>query len=117
MPRGGLLRLVYVALAWLCAGARSQTQFLTIGAPPVEMSAPPGTYVRFTIDIVNDYCAKAAVQARNLCIVSVTLVFGIGGMVIGNDSFSLQGISLCGVVAILLNLILPKADEEAPAAH
>ncbi|OWL90764.1 uracil-xanthine permease family protein [Halopseudomonas aestusnigri] len=56
-------------------------------------------------------------QARNLCIVSVTLVFGIGGMVIGNDSFSLQGISLCGVVAILLNLILPKADEAAPAAH
>ena len=56
-------------------------------------------------------------QARNLCIVSVTLVFGSGGMVIGNDSFSLQGISLCGVVAILLNLILPKADEEAPAAH
>ena len=56
-------------------------------------------------------------QARNLCIVSVTLVFGIGGMGIGNDSFSLQGISLCGVVAILLNLILPKADEEAPAAH
>lgn len=56
-------------------------------------------------------------QARNLCIVSVTLVFGIGGMVIGNDSFSLQGISLCGVVAILLNLILPKADEEAPAAY
>ncbi len=56
-------------------------------------------------------------QARNLCIVSVTLVFGIGGMVIGNDSFSLQGISLCGVVAILLNLILPKAEEEAPAAH
>ncbi|WP_341707458.1 uracil-xanthine permease family protein [Halopseudomonas sp.] len=56
-------------------------------------------------------------QARNLCIVSVTLVFGIGGMVIGNDSFSLQGISLCGVVAILLNLILPKAEEAAPAAH
>ncbi|MEL0168952.1 MAG: uracil-xanthine permease family protein [Pseudomonadaceae bacterium] len=56
-------------------------------------------------------------QARNLCIVSVTLVFGIGGMVIGNDSFSLQGISLCGVVAIVLNLILPKAEEAAPAAH
>jgi len=47
-------------------------------------------------------------QARNLCIVSVTLVFGIGGMVIGNDSFSLQGISLCGVVAIALNLLLPQ---------
>ena len=46
-------------------------------------------------------------QPRNLCIVSVTLVFGIGGLMIGNQSFSLQGISLCGVVAIVLNLILP----------
>lgn len=46
-------------------------------------------------------------QPRNLCIVSVTLVFGIGGLMVGNQSFSLQGISLCGVVAIVLNLILP----------
>lgn len=46
-------------------------------------------------------------HARNLCIVSVTLVFGIGGLIIGNDSFSLQGISLCGVVAIIMNLLLP----------
>ncbi|UAW97903.1 uracil-xanthine permease [Halopseudomonas nanhaiensis] len=50
-------------------------------------------------------------QARNLCIVSVTLVFGIGGLVIGNESISLQGISLCGVVAIVLNLILPAERE------
>ncbi|SDS94479.1 uracil permease [Halopseudomonas sabulinigri] len=56
-------------------------------------------------------------QARNLCIVSVTLVFGIGGMVIGNDSFSLQGISLCGVVAIVLNLLLPQAREQASLAE
>ena len=56
-------------------------------------------------------------QARNLCIVSVTLVFGIGGMVIGNDSFSLQGISLCGVVAIVLNLILPKGEDENALPH
>ena len=54
-------------------------------------------------------------QARNLCIVSVTLVFGIGGLVIGNESISLQGISLCGVVAIVLNLILPA--ERQPAEH
>lgn len=52
-------------------------------------------------------------QARNLCIVSVTLVFGIGGMVIGNQSISLQGISLCGVVAIVLNLILPQTSPAA----
>tara|TARA_Y100000758_G_scaffold18953_1_gene13210 strand:+ start:436 stop:1686 length:1251 start_codon:yes stop_codon:yes gene_type:complete len=56
-------------------------------------------------------------QARNLCIVSVTLVFGIGGMVVGNDSFSLQGISLCGVVAIVLNLILPKGEDENALPH
>jgi uracil permease len=54
-------------------------------------------------------------QPRNLCIVSVTLVFGIGGMIIGNQDFNLQGISLCGVVAILLNLVLPRGDEEAAA--
>ncbi|WP_261816824.1 uracil-xanthine permease family protein [Vibrio gallicus] len=47
-------------------------------------------------------------QSRNLVIVGVTLVFGIGGMAFGIGDFNLQGISLCGIVAILLNLILPK---------
>lgn len=47
-------------------------------------------------------------KSRNLVIVGVTLVFGIGGMAFGIGGFSLQGISLCGIVAILLNLVLPK---------
>ncbi|NLS13187.1 uracil-xanthine permease [Vibrio sp. SM6] len=47
-------------------------------------------------------------NARNLVIVAVTLVFGIGGMAFGIGEFSLQGVSLCGIVAILLNLILPN---------
>lgn len=57
-------------------------------------------------------------QARNLCIVSITLVFGIGGMAIGHQEFTLQGISLCGVVAIVMNLLLPaeKPAIAAPAA-
>ena len=52
---------------------------------------------------------------RNLVIVSTTLVFGIGGMAIGNADFSLQGISLCGLVAIAMNLLLPqtKLDDES----
>ncbi|MBY4676397.1 uracil-xanthine permease family protein [Marinobacterium arenosum] len=50
-------------------------------------------------------------QQRNLVIVSTTLVFGIGGMAIGNGDLNLQGVSLCGLVAILLNLILPAAGE------
>ncbi|QSX42323.1 uracil-xanthine permease family protein [Shewanella cyperi] len=53
---------------------------------------------------------------RNLAIVGVTLVFGIGGMAFGIGSFSLSGISLCGIVAITMNLLLPAShapqDEE-----
>lgn len=48
---------------------------------------------------------------RNLVIVATTLVFGIGGMAIGSKDWSLQGIALCGLVAILLNLILPHEAE------
>lgn len=46
-------------------------------------------------------------EARNLIIVSVTLVFGIGGMVIGGQEFALSGISLCAISALALNLLLP----------
>ncbi|MDV7105066.1 uracil-xanthine permease family protein [Vibrio sp. TH_r3] len=46
-------------------------------------------------------------KSRNLAIVAVTLVFGIGGMAFGIGEFSLQGVSLCGIVAIILNLVLP----------
>lgn len=49
-------------------------------------------------------------EARSLIIVSVTLVFGIGGMVFGNGEFALSGISLCALVAMLLNLVLPGGN-------
>ncbi|MBF8779467.1 uracil-xanthine permease family protein [Pseudomonas fulva] len=53
-------------------------------------------------------------EARNLVIVSVTLVFGIGGVLIGSgdgpDDWGLKGIALCAVVAIALNLLLPGND-------
>jgi uracil permease len=52
-------------------------------------------------------------SARNLCIVSVTLVTGIGGLAVQIGSFSLQGISLCGVLAVLLNLVLPNEPDAA----
>jgi len=51
-------------------------------------------------------------EQRNLVIVATTLVFGIGGMSIGNADWSLQGIALCGIVAIILNLVLPKANQD-----
>ncbi|KRU53738.1 uracil transporter [Pseudomonas aeruginosa] len=53
-------------------------------------------------------------EARNLVIVSVTLVFGIGGVLIGSgtgpDDIGLKGITLCAIVAIVLNLLLPGND-------
>lgn len=48
-------------------------------------------------------------EPRNLVIVSSVLVMGIGGLALNFDGLTLQGVSLCAVVAVLLNLILPKA--------
>lgn len=50
---------------------------------------------------------------RNLVVVSLILVFGIGGMQFGGDGqFTLQGVSLAALVGILLNWVLPGAEEE-----
>lgn len=51
-------------------------------------------------------------EARNLVIVSVVMTFGIGGMFINLGEFSLKGISLCAIAAIIMNLILPKEKEQ-----
>ena len=56
-------------------------------------------------------------EPRNLVIVAVTLVFGIGGMSINMGEFTLQGIALCAVVAILMNLLLPKTLASQEANH
>ncbi|PKH92778.1 MULTISPECIES: uracil-xanthine permease family protein [unclassified Pseudoalteromonas] len=49
---------------------------------------------------------------RNLSIVALILVCGIGGMHIGGSQFSLEGVSLCAILGIVLNLVLPKAEPE-----
>ncbi len=45
---------------------------------------------------------------RNLTIVSVILVFGVGGMAFHAGEFSLKGIGLAGITGVLLNLLLPR---------
>ena len=50
---------------------------------------------------------------RNLTIVALILVCGIGGMHIGSSQFSLEGVSLCAVLGIVLNLVLPKVEQTA----
>ncbi|MGM0784307.1 MAG: uracil-xanthine permease family protein [Pseudomonadota bacterium] len=54
---------------------------------------------------------------RNLVVVSLILVFGIGGMQFGGGQFTLQGVSLAAVVGIALNWVLPGAEEDAPRAQ
>jgi len=51
-------------------------------------------------------------EPRNLVIIALTLVFGIGGMQFGVGDFALKGIGLSAIVAILLNLLLPHENME-----
>ncbi|WP_346798472.1 uracil-xanthine permease family protein [Halomonas sp. Bachu 37] len=49
---------------------------------------------------------------RNLVVVSLILVFGIGGMQFGGGQFTLQGVSLAALVGIVLNWLLPRAGDD-----
>lgn len=51
-------------------------------------------------------------EPRNLCIVSVVLTFGIGGMMLNVGEVSIKGISLCAIVAVIMNLVLPPTKPE-----
>jgi uracil permease len=55
-------------------------------------------------------------EARNLTIVALILVFGIGGMAFSAGEFTLKGIGLSGILGVVLNLILPRKKETAPAS-
>lgn len=50
---------------------------------------------------------------RNLVIVSSVLTVGIGGMVVKIGSMAFAGVGLCALLAILLNLVLPKLVAES----
>ncbi len=51
-------------------------------------------------------------EARNMAIVAIILVFGIGGMAFQAGEFSIKGIGLAGIVGVLLNLLLPKGKPQ-----
>ncbi len=64
------------------------------------MSVGMNSMIRAKTDLLN---------TRNLIIVAIILVFGIGGMKLQfGQNFSLEGIALAGIVGVLLNLILPE---------
>jgi uracil permease len=47
-------------------------------------------------------------EPRNLTIVALILVFGIGGMSFSIGKFTLAGIGLAGILGVVLNLVLPQ---------
>ena len=50
---------------------------------------------------------------RNLIIVAVILVCGIGGMKFTAGSFAIEKIGLAGVLGLVLNIVLPKEREQS----
>lgn len=52
-------------------------------------------------------------QPRNLTIVSLILIMGIGGMSFSAGAFTIKGIGLAGILGVFLNLILPGRKKKA----
>lgn len=46
-------------------------------------------------------------EPRNLAIISLILVLGIGGMSFSAGAFTVKGIGLAGIIGVILNMILP----------
>lgn len=61
-------------------------------------------------------------SSRNVVILSVTLTTGIGGAVLSLGQFTLTGIGLSAIIAVVLNLVLPETksegqSDESPNEH
>lgn len=109
-------------MTWAACASISLAFFGKLGAllrtVPVPASGGVLTILFGTIVVVGiNSLVRAEVdlmQPRNLAIASVILVFGVGGLTVSAGNFALEGIGLCGVAGVLLNLVLPQPS--APAA-
>ncbi len=50
-------------------------------------------------------------EPRNLAVVGLILVFGIGGMSFSSGELTIEGIGLAGILGVFLNLVLPRKRE------
>ena len=50
-------------------------------------------------------------KARNLAIVALIVIFGVGGMAFSAGQFTIRGIGLAGILGVTLNLILPGGEK------
>jgi len=51
-------------------------------------------------------------EPRNMVIVALTVILGVGGLKFNFGPVSFEGIGLAGVTGVLLNLLLPQQREE-----
>ena len=51
---------------------------------------------------------EALLRSRNILILGVILVFGVGGMSFSIGELALRGVGLAAVLGVLLNLVLPR---------
>lgn len=54
-------------------------------------------------------------KSRNLVIIAIILVLGVGGLALEAGNFALEGIGLSSLVGVLLNLLLPRQDDNGPS--
>ncbi len=52
---------------------------------------------------------KDLLEPRNLCIVAIVLISGVGGLSIGTADWALRGIGLAGILGLVANLLLPRS--------
>ena len=52
---------------------------------------------------------KDLMEPRNMIIVALIIIFGVGGMQFSIGSFKLGGIGLAALTGVVLNLLLPKS--------
>ena len=50
-------------------------------------------------------------EPRNLTIVALVLISGVGGLSLGSAQWALEGIGLAGIIGVLANLLLPGRAE------
>lgn len=50
-------------------------------------------------------------EPRNLMLIAIVLVCGLGGLELGTKEFAMKGIGLSAIVAIVLNAILPRGEK------
>ncbi|MCM0756725.1 uracil-xanthine permease family protein [Desulfovibrio aminophilus] len=52
-------------------------------------------------------------EPRNMIIVALIVIFGVGGMSFSTGEFKLEGIGLAGITGVVLNLLLPEGKRQS----